>query len=188
MRTIKIILASIFYLGTLNLFEQATEFNKQTKKYESLSESIKSFFIGGNISSAYSEDFGPQGNVGSINTTFGTFDINDPSTTSTFSFIFNPYVGIIKTDKVSVGISALFSLDRDVFEDGRTFGTSTNSEPFTESELAFGLGLFYRRDLFTKDRFTLFTQYASQYTREQNRVITESGTNDSSTTNDKINL
>ncbi len=179
MRTIKIILSSILLLVVLNLAGQSIE---------SPSESTKSFFIGGNINAAYSEDFGPQGNVGTLNTTFGTFDINAPSTTSTATFVFNPYVGIIKTDKVSIGISALFDLGRDVFGDGRTSGTFTNPQPFTETRIAYGLGVFYRRDLLTKERFTLFAQFASQYTRRLLRSLPENQSPILIRTNDIIDL
>ena len=178
----------MLYLAFLNLSGQTTDLNKQTKKYTSLSEATKTFFIGGNISTFYSEDFGPQGNVGFSVTPLGTFDINAPLTTSTFSFVFNPYVGIIKTDKVSIGISALFGYDKDVFEDGITMGTFTNPEPLTESRIAFGLGLFYRRHLLTKNRFSLFAQFASQYTREQFTTLPESVSLIRTDTNDIIKV
>lgn len=189
MRTIKIILSSLLYLGVLNLSGQTIELNKQIKKNESLSESTKTFFVGGNISSSYSDDFGPQGNIGSRISTFGAFDINTPSTTSTFNFFFNPYVGIVKTNKVSIGISALFSLDRDVFGDGMPGSVFSNPEPpSVETGIRFGLGAFYRRDLLTKDRFTLFAQFESLYSHEQRRSILENESPEPTFTNNRISL
>lgn len=184
MSTIKFILSTIIYFSVLGLSAQTIETKDQTNNYSAYAGS--KYFIGGSVIANYGQDSGPQGLLEPINFSFGTFDSSTPSTTSTFSFNVNPYLGIRKTQNSSFGVSAHFSLRRDMFGDGSTF--SINPGPFTAAQIDFGLGAFYRQDIITKDRLTLFAQYAITYTREHTRNLAESQPSELLRTNDRINI